>query len=100
MSTPSTPSIPSTSTPATPPAPAPKPARARAPKTHPAPTLGPHDALGAGDARLVLDLLPPDLAASAFARVKAEVRWAPMRHRGGEVPRRVAVEGEVGADGR
>ncbi|KAF7325071.1 Fe2OG dioxygenase domain-containing protein [Mycena kentingensis (nom. inval.)] len=66
--------------------------------THSA-TLGASDSLGTGDSSLKLDLLPPDLAESAFEKLKEEVKWAVMHHRGGEVPRLVAVEGEVGPDG-
>jgi len=44
-------------------------------------------------------LLPPDLADVAFGRLKTEVQWQNMFHRGGEVPRLVAVEGEVAEDG-
>ncbi|KZP10304.1 hypothetical protein FIBSPDRAFT_938095 [Athelia psychrophila] len=62
-------------------------------------TLGVDDVLGAGDSRLVLDVLPPDLAETAFARMREEVRWDTMFHRGGEVPRKVAVEGVIDEDG-
>ncbi|KAJ7057609.1 hypothetical protein C8F01DRAFT_1150453 [Mycena amicta] len=70
-----------------------------APKQTHSVTLGAGDALGTGDSHLRLDVLPPELAAVAFERLKDEVKWAVMHHRGGEVPRLVAVEGEVGADG-
>lgn len=63
------------------------------------PTLRVGDAIGAGDSYLVADLLPEDVAGVAFEKLKAEVKWDTMYHRGGEVPRLVAVEGEVGADG-
>ncbi|KAF7986696.1 hypothetical protein HWV62_20216 [Athelia sp. TMB] len=65
-------------------------------------TLGVDDVLGEGDSRLVLDVLPPELAVHAFERMREEVQWATMYHReieGGEVPRRVAVEGMIGEDG-
>ncbi|KAF8152202.1 hypothetical protein B0H34DRAFT_663529 [Crassisporium funariophilum] len=64
-----------------------------------APVLGVGDLLGAGDSYLVTDMLPPDLAEVAFEKMKTEVRWQTMHHRGGEVPRLVAVEGEVAEDG-
>ncbi|KAI5116524.1 hypothetical protein M0805_000590 [Coniferiporia weirii] len=54
---------------------------------------------GEGDTYLVLDLLPPKLADTAFERLFEEVQWDTMSHRGGEVPRLVAVEGEVAEDG-
>lgn len=58
------------------------------------------DLMGEGDTRLVNGILPPDLCDVAFERLKREVRWRTMSHRGGEVPRLVAVEGDVGEDGR
>ncbi|KAF7363332.1 DNA oxidative demethylase ALKBH2 [Mycena sanguinolenta] len=62
-------------------------------------TLGAGDKLGTGDSYLTLDILPPELAAHAFDRLRDEVKWDVMHHRGGEVPRLVAVEGLVGDDG-
>ncbi|KAF9467532.1 hypothetical protein BDZ94DRAFT_1248363 [Collybia nuda] len=64
-----------------------------------APILGVGDALGTGDSYLTAGILPKELASVAFEKVKEEVKWDTMYHRGGEVPRLVAVEGEVGADG-
>ncbi|OBZ72912.1 Alpha-ketoglutarate-dependent dioxygenase alkB 2 [Grifola frondosa] len=61
--------------------------------------LGPGDKIGEGDCYVVLDFLPPDLADHAFENLCNEVRWSTMYHRGGEVPRLVAVEGEVNNDG-
>lgn len=87
----------------------------RTPRT---PVLGVGDVLGAGDSYLVTNMLPPELADVAFERMKTEVGWKTMHHRGeaalpwnrhhtlclkflgGEVPRLVAVEGEVAEDGR
>ncbi|TCD61889.1 hypothetical protein EIP91_007793 [Steccherinum ochraceum] len=57
--------------------------------------LGPGDKIGEGDTELVLSILPPELADAAFENMRQEVRWHSMYHRGGEVPRLVAVEGEV-----
>lgn len=45
-------------------------------------TLGVGDILGDGDSNLVLDLLPPDLAAVAFEKIRDEVAWDSMFHRG------------------
>ncbi|KAF7292042.1 Fe2OG dioxygenase domain-containing protein [Mycena indigotica] len=70
-----------------------------APKQTHSVTLGAGDALGTGDSYLKLNVLPTELSAIAFDRLKQEVRWAVMHHRGGEVPRLVAVEGEVLPDG-
>ncbi|KAI9763692.1 MAG: hypothetical protein M1840_009165 [Geoglossum simile] len=69
-------------------------------KTRAPPVLGPNDVIGEGDSRIVLDILPPELEGAAFDRLKEEVQWRTMQHRGGEVPRLVAVEGEIGEDGR
>jgi hypothetical protein len=46
------------------------------------PTLGVGDAVGAGDSYMVADLLPEDLANVAFDKLKAEVKWNTMYHRG------------------
>ncbi|KAJ7441732.1 hypothetical protein FB451DRAFT_1298448 [Mycena latifolia] len=61
--------------------------------------LGAGDALGTGDSYLALNIVPPELADAAFERMREEVKWDVMHHRGGEVPRLVAVEGEVEPDG-
>jgi nicotinamidase-related amidase/alkylated DNA repair dioxygenase AlkB len=49
--------------------------------------------------RSVPDVLPPELARDAFERVRAELPWAPMFHKGIAVSRLVATQGEVNADG-
>ncbi|KAF8173307.1 hypothetical protein BJ912DRAFT_83894 [Pholiota molesta] len=64
-----------------------------------APVLGVGDVLGAGDSYLVTDFLPTELANDAFEKMQTEVKWQTMHHRGGEVPRLVAVEGEIADDG-
>ncbi|PFH50431.1 hypothetical protein AMATHDRAFT_75635 [Amanita thiersii Skay4041] len=61
--------------------------------------LGVGDKLGAGDSYLVMDVLPSELRETAFEKLREEVKWCKMLHRGGEVPRLVAVEGEVQEDG-
>lgn len=63
------------------------------------PSLGPNDVIGEGDSRIVLDILPPWLNDNAFALLRTEVQWKSMHHRSGEVPRLVAVQGEMGKDG-
>ncbi|KAF8554866.1 hypothetical protein OG21DRAFT_1411753 [Imleria badia] len=68
------------------------------PRNGPPPSLGVGDRIGEGDSGLVLDVLPPDLAEVAFENMRKEVAWNVMYHRGGEVPRLVAVEGEVATD--
>ncbi|KFA47195.1 hypothetical protein S40293_06716 [Stachybotrys chartarum IBT 40293] len=55
--------------------------------------------LGAGDMDVIEDLLPAALEANVFEKLKDEVRWQRMSHQGGQVPRLVAVQGEVAADG-
>ncbi|KAH8980437.1 hypothetical protein EDB86DRAFT_2813710 [Lactarius hatsudake] len=63
------------------------------------PVLGAGDWIGEGDTHLVEGVLPPELADVAFENLRKEVAWNVMHHRGGEVPRLVAVEGEIDADG-
>eukprot|EP00842_Homolaphlyctis_polyrhiza_P005858 jgi/Hompol1/6273/HPOL_004943-RA len=55
---------------------------------------------GCGDTHLIQDILPPDLAATAFDILKnSEVAWQQMHHHGGPVPRLVCIQGSVDADG-
>ncbi|KJA16059.1 hypothetical protein HYPSUDRAFT_47805 [Hypholoma sublateritium FD-334 SS-4] len=68
-------------------------------KVYKPPILGVGDVLGAGDTYLVADFLPPEQADGVFEKLQAEVKWQNMYHRGGDVPRLVAVEGEVAEDG-
>jgi alkylated DNA repair dioxygenase AlkB len=51
--------------------------------------------LGAGDSAVHYGVLPPELDAVAFVQVRDEVHWQQMRHRGGLVPRLVALQGEL-----
>ncbi|KAI9511808.1 hypothetical protein F5148DRAFT_1280351 [Russula earlei] len=64
-----------------------------------APVLGVGDRIGEGDTYLVKNVLPPELAETAMEKLLKEVAWNVMHHRGGEVPRLVAVQGEIDADG-
>ncbi|KAF8253535.1 hypothetical protein K440DRAFT_657449 [Wilcoxina mikolae CBS 423.85] len=64
-----------------------------------APLLGEGDKLGTGDSFIVYNILPIEQAQTIFDKIKKEVQWRSMFHRGGEVPRLVAVEGEVRQDG-
>lgn len=57
------------------------------------------EGLGAGDSYLKLNLLPPDIESDVFEKLKEEVKWQKMYHHGGEVPRLVAVEGEIQPEG-
>lgn len=68
-------------------------------KQTPPSSLGVGDKIGEGDSSLMLNVLPPELCDTAFKQIIDEVDWNVMYHRGGEVPRRVAVEGEISNDG-
>ena len=70
-------------------------------RTTPTPmsTLGPGVHLGEGDSQIIHNALSKTLEENAFRLVKDEVDWQVMRHRSGEVPRRVAVQGEYGNQG-
>jgi len=57
------------------------------------------DPLCEGDTKVIYDILPELLAQNIFERIKDEVNWQHMSHQGGEVPRLVAVQGHVDADG-
>jgi hypothetical protein len=48
--------------------------------------LGVGDEIGAGDSYLVPDLLPAELAATVFDKLKSEVKWQLMYHRGMFLP--------------
>ncbi|OQE38339.1 hypothetical protein PENCOP_c008G03127 [Penicillium coprophilum] len=52
--------------------------------------------IGEGDSRLVTNV---DLSADSFERIQAEVDWQKMYHLSGQVPRLVAVQGEIRPDG-
>ncbi|KAI0906626.1 hypothetical protein F4823DRAFT_626920 [Ustulina deusta] len=52
-----------------------------------------------GDAKVIYNILPEALSDDIFARIRSEVAWQRMSHQGGEVPRLVAVQGLVEADG-
>ncbi|KAK0732968.1 hypothetical protein B0T26DRAFT_669428 [Lasiosphaeria miniovina] len=63
----------------------------------PAPTVS--EPLCEGDTTIISHVLPPALADHAFESLLDEVSWAGMSRLGGEVPRRIAVQGEVGDEG-
>lgn len=69
------------------------------PGQHKHPVLGAGDVIAEGDTFLVENLLDEDLSDGALQHLKDEVQWETMHHRGGEVPRRVAVQGIVELDG-
>ncbi|KAL7816295.1 hypothetical protein V8C26DRAFT_401175 [Trichoderma gracile] len=59
----------------------------------------PQQKLCEGDADVIMNALPSGLAEEAFEKLEKEVLWQRMSHQGGEVPRLVAVQGEVSEDG-
>lgn len=52
-----------------------------------------------GDTTVIEDLLDTELSDGIFERIRDEVRWQKMSHQGGEVPRLVAVQGNIAEDG-
>lgn len=52
-----------------------------------------------GDTDIIENVLSEDLVKDAFEKLSDEVQWQRMLHQGGEVPRLVAVQGEVSEDG-
>jgi nicotinamidase-related amidase len=52
-----------------------------------------------GDTTIIHDLLDAEVAKGIFESVRDEVRWQKMSHQGGDVPRLVSVQGEMGEDG-
>lgn len=52
-----------------------------------------------GDTDIIGNVLADDLVKNAFENLSHEVQWQCMLHQGGEVPRLVAVQGEVADDG-
>jgi nicotinamidase-related amidase len=62
-------------------------------------TVGPQDSVGAGDSRIIHDLLDSPLVDNVFQLLREEVGWQDMYHRSGKVPRLVAVQGDILPDG-
>lgn len=62
-------------------------------------TLGPNDSIGSGDSKIIHNVIDPLIINNAFGQLKEEVDWQTMFHRSGQVPRLVAVQGEVGTNG-
>ena len=52
-----------------------------------------------GDTSIIHNLLPAHLEDGIFEKLKGEVDWVKMSHQGGEVPRLVAVQGELDDEG-
>ncbi|KAK9774550.1 putative Fe2OG dioxygenase domain-containing protein [Seiridium cardinale] len=57
------------------------------------------EALCEGDTKVFYNVLPRPLSENIFDMIRTEVDWQRMSHQGGEVPRLVAVQGEVDAEG-
>lgn len=52
-----------------------------------------------GDTTVIYNLLDDDVAEGIFEKLRDEVRWQKMSHQGGDVPRLVAVQGQINEDG-
>ncbi|EXM32257.1 hypothetical protein V3481_008048 [Fusarium oxysporum f. sp. vasinfectum] len=52
-----------------------------------------------GDTDIIENVLPELLLEGIFDKLRGEVQWQRMSHQGGQVPRLVAVQGEIGPDG-
>lgn len=44
--------------------------------------VAPEEPLGAGDSRIMYDLLPPEIVENAYGKLVKEVEWIRMVHRG------------------
>ncbi len=62
-------------------------------------TLGPNDNIGSGDSKIIYNVIDSPIIDDAFSQMKEEVGWQTMSHRSGQVPRLVAVQGDVGKNG-
>lgn len=51
-----------------------------------------------GDTDIIENVLPDSLLDGIFNKLRDEVQWQRMSHQGGQVPRLVAVQGEIGPD--
>lgn len=52
-----------------------------------------------GDTDIIENVLPAALEDGIFDKLREEVQWQRMSHQGGEVPRLVAVQGQIADDG-
>ena len=62
-------------------------------------TLGPNDSIGSGDSAIIYDVIGSPTIDDIFNRLKGEIDWQTMFHRGGQVPRLVAAQGEAEKNG-
>ena len=61
--------------------------------------LGPNDSIGTGDSAIIYNVIGSPTIDDLFNRLKGEIDWQTMFHRGGQVPRLVAVQGEAEENG-
>ena len=61
--------------------------------------LGPNDSIGSGDSAIIYNVIRSPAIDDLFNRLKGEIDWQTMLHRGGQVPRLVAVQGEAEENG-
>ncbi|KIW10946.1 hypothetical protein PV08_10245 [Exophiala spinifera] len=76
-----------------------RPSRQRRKNKSIAKIVGQGDKIGNGDCRLFVDVIDSEEAKNAFYSLRDRVKWTKMYHRSGEVPRLVAVQGEMGGNG-
>lgn len=62
-------------------------------------TLGSNDSIGSGDSAIIYNVIGSPTIDDIFNRLKGEIDWQTMFHRGGQVPRLVAAQGEVEKNG-
>ena len=75
--------------------------RSKSHRKPPLEPLGPSDVIGEGDCEILYDFIgEADLETEdLFSCLNNEVQWQKMYHRSGEVPRLVAVQGQIENDG-
>ena len=61
--------------------------------------LGPNDSIGSGDSAIIYNIIGSPTIDDLFDRLKGDIDWQTMFHRGGQVPRLVAVQGEAEENG-
>ncbi|QIW94511.1 hypothetical protein AMS68_000029 [Peltaster fructicola] len=63
------------------------------------PLFGQQTEADSNGSSIIYNLLPPELASTAFEQVQAEIEWQRMLHQTGEVPRLVCCQATVNDDG-
>ena len=77
----------------------PSPSKSRNPWQSRSATLGPNDSIGSGDSAIIYNVIGSPTIDDIFNRLKGEIDWQTMFHRGGQVPRLVAAQGEAEKNG-